>query len=126
MSIFSTSYTLEGNLKRWGMFRFKDIYPCQHFPEKDVLRRTMTRTLADAIVYSCTLTLEDIIDWTTTSGNNNFITLFLNFTQSQQGTSTLLQTIPVLIKNLTNANNVSVFSIFSALRIFSVLRIFYY
>ncbi|XP_002072185.3 meckelin [Drosophila willistoni] len=94
LQLFSTTYNLAGSLKRWGTFSLEHVNLCQqpapnlHFGQKQT-------------DVSCHLTLEELIDLAGQQGNDNFLSVYLNFTSNWQF---LLHQLPVLIENLTPEN----------------------
>lgn len=106
MSLFSTTFSLNGQLKRWGIPHIEDILLCQRFQSEDTFHRPSTKIFNVLVKHSCSLTLRNIIDMAILSGNDNFITMFVNFTQKDSRRKNLLQSVPILIKNITSANNV--------------------
>lgn len=107
VELLSATYSQEGHLRRWGSLRIEDIVLCQRFQTRNTLHQPLTTTFRSLMTDSCTLNLENILDLANTSGNDNYIALYINFTQKGRRRRSFLQSIPILIRNLTNANNVS-------------------
>lgn len=105
MQFFSLIHALDGTLLRWGPLKMKDLNLCQNFKNSwsfgNFLRFAFKYDVID-----CTMTLEDVIDLAEIYANDRFISLFLNFTKNSKDTI-FLQTIPILIEDLTAENKVS-------------------
>ncbi|SPP82563.1 meckelin [Drosophila guanche] len=96
LQLFSTSFGLEGRLKRWGPFTLDKVNLCpQPAPS---LRLAQPQGEAEV---SCQLSVERLIDLASQQANDNYLTLFLNFSSNWQF---LLHQLPVLIETLTPEN----------------------
>ncbi|XP_017140775.1 meckelin [Drosophila miranda] len=96
LQLFSTTFGLDGGLKRWGPFTLDMVNLCQQ-PAPSL---RLAQPQAEAEV-SCQLSLERIIDLAGQQANDNYLTLFLNFSSNWQY---LLHQLPVLIETLTPEN----------------------
>ncbi|KAH8409753.1 hypothetical protein KR222_004021 [Zaprionus bogoriensis] len=95
LQIFSTNYALAGRLKRWGDFGLEQLSLCRG--EKVPSLRLAQRQPE----LSCQLRLEQLIDAASQEANDNYLSLYLNFSSNWEF---LLHQIPVLIETLTPEN----------------------
>ncbi|KAH8316038.1 hypothetical protein KR074_010360 [Drosophila pseudoananassae] len=96
LRLFSTTFGLGGNLKRWGSFDLEAVNLCQQAAPS--LQLSLPK---DKSEISCRLTLERLIDLVTQQDNDEFFTVYLNFSSNWQF---LLHQLPVLIETLTPEN----------------------
>ncbi|KAH8278945.1 hypothetical protein KR018_011599 [Drosophila ironensis] len=96
LRLFSTTFGLAGNLKRWGSFDLETVNLCQQTAPS--LRLALPKERSEV---RCQLTLERLIDLTTQQGNDEFFTVYLNFSSNYQY---LLHQLPVLIETLSPEN----------------------
>lgn len=96
LQIFGTNYELAGRLKRWGGFQLEQLNLC---PGEKV------PTLGEQSEISCQLSLEQLIDVASEESNDNYHSLYLNFSSNWKS---LLHQIPVLIETLTPENQVNI------------------
>ncbi|XP_017967328.1 meckelin [Drosophila navojoa] len=96
LQIFSTTYDLAGRLKRWGPFHLEqlNLCPAQRAPTLGLQQQHQPEL-------SCLLSLEQLIDFASRDGNDNYHNLYLNFSSNW---SYLLHQLPVLIETLTAEN----------------------
>ncbi|XP_016960614.2 meckelin [Drosophila biarmipes] len=96
LRLFSTTFGLDGGLKRWGAFYPEMLNMCQQ--PAPSLRLALPEQESEV---SCQLTLERLIDLANQQANDEFLTVFLNFSSNWQF---LLHQLPVLIETLTPEN----------------------
>ncbi|KMZ02405.1 meckelin [Drosophila simulans] len=96
LRLFSTTFGLDGGLKRWGAFHPEMLNMCQQ--KAPSLRVALPKSESEV---SCKLTLERLIDLANQRHNDEFLTVFLNFSSNWQY---LLHQLPVLIETLTPEN----------------------
>ncbi|XP_017085003.2 meckelin [Drosophila eugracilis] len=96
LRLFSTTISLNGDLKRWGAFQPEMLNMCQQ--PAPSLRLALPKKESE--VY-CQLTLERLIDLANQQANDEYISVFLNFSSNWQF---LLHQLPVLIETLTPEN----------------------
>ncbi|KAM8706181.1 hypothetical protein ACLKA7_010459 [Drosophila subpalustris] len=95
LEIFSTNYELTGRLKRWGLFKLDQLNLC---PGQKAPHLHLGKSQQEI---NCQLSLEQLIDVASQEANDNFISLYLNFSSNWQF---LLHQLPVLIETLTPEN----------------------
>ncbi|XP_001979408.3 meckelin [Drosophila erecta] len=96
LRLFSTTFGLDGGLKRWGAFHPELLNMCQQ--KAPNLGLALPKRESEV---SCQLTLERLIDLANQRHNDEFLTVFLNFSSNWQY---LLHQLPVLIETLTPEN----------------------
>ncbi|XP_016977547.1 meckelin [Drosophila rhopaloa] len=96
LRLFSTTFSLDGGLKRWGAFHLEMLNLCPQ-PAPNLL---LALPKKDSEVF-CHLTLDRLIDLASRKANDEFLTVYLNFSSNWQY---LLHQLPVLIENLTPEN----------------------
>ncbi|KAH8381804.1 hypothetical protein KR009_000282 [Drosophila setifemur] len=96
LRLFSTTFGLGGNLKRWGSFHLETVNLCPH--PAPSLQLALSKEKSEV---SCQLTLERLIDLATQQANDEFLTVYLNFSSNWQY---LLHQVPILIETLTPEN----------------------
>ncbi|XP_039494895.1 meckelin isoform X1 [Drosophila santomea] len=96
LRLFSTTFGLDGGLKRWGAFHPEILNMCQQ--KAPSLRMALPERESEV---SCQLTLERLIDLANQRHNDEFLTVFLNFSSNWQY---LLHQLPVLIETLMPEN----------------------
>lgn len=99
LQLFSTTYELVGRLKRWGVFNVEQLNLCRG-EKVPTLHGAQQQQQAEI---SCQLSLEQLIDVASQEGNDNYINLYLNYSNNREFQ---LQQIPVLIETLTPENQV--------------------
>ncbi|XP_062127014.1 meckelin [Drosophila sulfurigaster albostrigata] len=95
LQIFSTNYDLSGRLKRWGSFDLQQLNLCPG----QVAHKLHLAQRQQQI--NCQLSLEQLIDAATKEANDNYLSLYFNFSSNWQH---LLHQLPVLIETLTPEN----------------------
>ncbi|XP_017035500.1 meckelin [Drosophila kikkawai] len=96
LRLFSTTFGLDGRLKRWGAFGLEMVNLCQR--PAPSLRLALPKQESEV---SCQLSLERLIDLATRQANDEFLTVYLNFSSNWHF---LLHQLPVLIETLTPEN----------------------
>ncbi|XP_055854371.1 meckelin [Episyrphus balteatus] len=99
LKLFSTVYSMDGQLIRWEDLQLNRINHCGH--DLYEMHGDLQFFKNDRI--SCFLTLETIIDMASTYANKYFFSIFLNHTREES--NRYLQQIPVLIQNAFEGNN---------------------
>ncbi|CAD6991074.1 unnamed protein product [Ceratitis capitata] len=105
LQLFSTVFSLDGTLRRWGAFKMSHINLCQLHaqsfaadwnPQEEIQFARFVKPI------QCTLTVENLIDLAAIYANNNFYSLFLN--TSGDAKNSKLQALPVLIEDISAEN----------------------
>ncbi|KAI8044193.1 meckelin [Drosophila gunungcola] len=96
LRLFSTTFGLDGGLKRWGAFHPEMLNMCPQAAPS--LRVALPKQESQV---SCQLALDRLIDLANQRANDEFLTVYLNFSSNWQF---LLHQLPVLIENLTPEN----------------------
>ncbi|ALC45311.1 CG15923 [Drosophila busckii] len=95
VELFSTNYDLSGRLQRWGAFKLDQLNLC-HGQKAPTLRLAQHQ-----VPLECQLSLEQLIDLASQQANDNYLSLYLNFSSNNQF---LLHQLPVLIETLSPEN----------------------
>ncbi|XP_073823646.1 meckelin [Musca autumnalis] len=104
LNFFSVSYALDGTLKRWGNLRFQDLLLCPFYKSSMVLVENSIRFAKKYDIIECDLSLEHILDMAKLFGNQQFMSIFLNYSKIDEPDKMILHTIPILIEDITLEN----------------------